>query len=84
MVKTITLSNNRSKELMKTDTTNNALEFNIAYRNKTVTINYAGVEYRTNDTINQAWTNLAGIAMLNVFGRNSSLVLSQCTFKRAK
>ncbi len=69
---------------MKTDTTNNALEFNIAYENKTVTGIYEGNEYKTIETKNQAWTNINGIAMLNVFGSYSSLVLSQCTFKGAK
>ena len=69
---------------MKTDTTNNALEFNIAYENKTVTVIYEGNIYETSETKNQAWTNIQGIAMLNVFGCYSSLVLSQCTFKGAK
>lgn len=69
---------------MKTDTTNNALEFNIAYKDKIVTVSHEGTTYRTKDTINQAWTNFDGIAMLSVSGSHSSLVLSQCIFIGAK
>jgi len=68
---------------MITDTTNNALEFNIAYLNKTVKVEHNGTEYKTATTKNQAWTNCHGVAMLNVFGSNSSLTLSTCKFIEA-
>ena len=63
---------------MKTDITNNALEFNLEYMNKTVIVSNDGTEYKTSDTKNQAWTNCHGIACLTVFGRAAALRLDEC------
>ena len=62
-----------------TDTTNNALEFNLEYMGKTVVVQNYGTEYKTSATKNQAWTNCHGIACLTVFGRAASLRLDECT-----
>lgn len=65
--------------ILKTDITNNALEFNIEFLNKTVVVQNYGTEYKTSGTKNQAWTNCHGVACLTVFGRASALRLDECT-----
>lgn len=61
-----------------TDITNNALEFNLEYMNKTVIVLNYGTEYKTSGTKNQAWTNMHGVACLTVFGRAAALRLDEC------